>query len=307
MPAPRNGNTNEAVNKVADAARNVAHKATSTAHTVTDAARNVAHKATHTVTDAARNVADKATSTAHTVTDEVGRIGEQTVHAGADVLHRGAETARDTVQAGLNTAAQMFQGNTNEAANKTVGAGRDAADEAARTARTVTDEVGRIGEQTARTGADIARRSTEPTRDTVQAGLNTANETLQRMSDQFTKVLGFNGPQSEELARRASQNLQAVSQASSVLARGAQEVSREVFGLVQDRLQKNIDAVNRLAGCRSVQDYVAVQSDLMRDGLQQVIDTNKRIAELSVRTADEAARAIQGQADKNANQARRAA
>ena len=44
-----------------------------------------------------------------------------------------------------------------------------------------------------------------------------------------------------------------------------------------------------------MQDFVAVQSDLARDGLQQVIDTNKRIAELSVRVAEEAARSIQTQ------------
>src|SRR4051794_16076188 len=171
-----------------------------------------------------------------------------------------------------------------------------AADEAARTARTVTDEAARVGEQTARAGADMARRGTETARDTVQSGLNTANETFQRMSDQFTQVLGFNGPQAEELTRRSSQNLQAVSQASNVLARGFQEASNEWLNLARERVTKNMDGPNRLAGRRPVQDFVAPQSAPVRDGLQQVIDTNKRVAELSVRVADEAARAIQAQA-----------
>src|SRR3954451_16795704 len=168
----------------------------------------------------------------------------------------------------------------NDTNDKAAGAGRDAADEAARTAGAVTNQAAKIGQETARAGADVLDRGVKTARDAMQSGLTTATETFQRITDQFTQALGLNGPQSEELARCSSQNVQAVTQASTVLARGAQEISQEVFGLVQDRLTKNIEAVNRIVGSRSVQDLVAVQSDLVRDGLQQVIDTNKRISEL---------------------------
>src|SRR5215212_1773350 len=194
---------------------------------------------------------------------------------------------------------QMATRNDNNDQNK-------AADEAARTVRVVTDEAARVGEQTARAGADVFRRGTETARDNLQSGLNTANLSFERINDQFTQALGFNGPQAEEVARRSSQNLQAVSQASTVLAKGAQEVSREWVYLAQERMTKIMDGLNRLLGCRSVQDFVAVQSELVRDNLQQVIDTNKRVDEVSVRIADEAARSIQ-QAQDTANQPRRAA
>jgi hypothetical protein len=191
--------------------------------------------------------------------------------------------------------------------NRAADAGRKATDEAARTARTVTNEAAKVGEQTTRAAADLARQGAETTRKNLQAGLDTAAQSFQRMTDQVTQVLGFNGPQSEELARRSSQNLQAVSQANTVLARGFQEASHEWISLAQERMTKNMDGLNRLAGCRSVQDFVAVQSDLIRDSLWQIIDTNKRVAELSLHVAEEAAGIVRMQVDKTADIARRVA
>src|SRR5437868_13947280 len=82
-------------------------------------------------------------------------------------------------------------------------------------------------EEATRAGADIARRAGETTRSNLESGLNSTVQTFKRVTDQLTQVLGFAGPHAGEMARKSAQNVEAVSQASTVLTNGAQEISRE--------------------------------------------------------------------------------
>jgi phasin family protein len=187
--------------------------------------------------------------------------------------------------------------------DKTADAGRSTAEDVARGARAVAEEATQAGEHAARAGADLSRESAATVRDNVLSSAQSAVQGFQRVTDQFTQLLG--SPQAEELARRSSQNVEAVSQASTVIAHGFQEASREWFGLAQNQIAKNMDAFNRLAGCRTVQDMVAVQAELIRDNLQQTINTSRRLTELSARIAGDAARTMQASASNNAAGARR--
>ena len=60
---------------------------------------------------------------------------------------------------------------------------------------------------------------------------------------------------------------------------------------MQERLRKNAEGMTKLAQCRTLPDFAAVQSDLARDNLNQIIDLTRRIAEQSMKVADEAATA----------------
>jgi phasin family protein len=132
-----------------------------------------------------------------------------------------------------------------------------------------------------------AREAANGTEEAVQAGV----QGLRRVANEFSRVFGFAG-QSEEVARQASENVGAVTEAGSVLMRGFQELSREWLELVQQRVQTNAEGLTKLAKCRSLPDVAAVQSELARENLQQMIDNTRRIAERSIQVANEAARTI---------------
>jgi hypothetical protein len=205
-------------------------------------------------------------------------------------------------------------------------------EEANAIAETVEDEMANMDEskraeaRRSREQVESVQRVTDDVADTMKAGVESAQTMAQAMQDAVTnsfsafselarrsttQALPMMGRPAEGeaqgLTEEAAHNLRAVAQSGTALARGLQEVSREVVTRSQQRLQRNLDGLQALARCRSMTDFVEVQSSLLRDNLEQTVENSRRLAELTLQMTDEATKTVTVQADKTAQRFNRAA
>ena len=160
---------------------------------------------------------------------------------------------------------------------------------------------------TVQAGAEGAQVMARTMQEAVQTSLSTASELARLSTDQAMQLFNTRKGDTRSLGDETSRNLQALAQSGTVLARGVQDVSREWFELSQKRLLKNLDGLSSLAQCRSVPDFMAVQTSLIRDNLEQTLDNSRRMAELTRQLADEASRIVTAQAEKSLQRDSRAA
>jgi prophage DNA circulation protein len=163
----------------------------------------------------------------------------------------------------------------------------------ARRSREQVETVQRVTEgmaDTMKAGVEGAQIMARAMQEAMEGSFGVVSELARRSTDQAMQVVLPNGD--NRLAEQTSQNLHAVAQSGTVLARGVQDISREWVELSRKRLQKNLDGLTALARCRSVPDLVAAQASLIRDNLEQTLDNSRRITELTVQVAHEAARTM---------------
>ncbi|CAN7455190.1 phasin family protein [Phenylobacterium sp. LjRoot219] len=179
-----------------------------------------------------------------------------------------------------------------EAARVAAEAGTRQAKESARAAEAVAAKTAEAGRAAAKANSDILRSQMETAEQAVRSGLEASVRSFEGMSQNWTRALGAAAP-NPDLAEKSAQNVQVVSQASTVLAKGAQDASRAWLELTQRAMRTNLEALSQLAACRTMQEVVTLQSNLLRDNLQQAIESGEIIARVSSDTIREATRAMQ--------------
>ena len=62
--------------------------------------------------------------------------------------------------------------------------------------------------------------------------------------------------------------------------------------MVRHQVEKNMDHMNELWACRTPHDLAAIQSDMVRESVETALESSRRIAEMSLKMAEETGKQI---------------
>jgi phasin family protein len=69
-------------------------------------------------------------------------------------------------------------------------------------------------------------------------------------------------------------------------------ISQEYFAFVRHQIESGMNRMNELWRCRTPQEIAAVQTEFLRESMENVLQSGRRMADMSLRAVDDAGRQI---------------
>jgi len=98
----------------------------------------------------------------------------------------------------------------------------------------------------------------------------------------------------EDVVGMGKQNMDAVMQSTAILAQGLQEINAAWFSLAQNSIDDGMAATKAMLGTKNIGEAVKVPMDLAKSNYDHIVGETRKISELSMKVAEEAAGPITG-------------
>ncbi|OAF12982.1 Phasin protein [Bradyrhizobium centrolobii] len=154
----------------------------------------------------------------------------------------------------------------------------------------IRDTAIQASQEMARASADLLQQNAETAQRTLQFGLDMTTSLMNRSTDEFSRALGLSGDEAQRATERSARSAATVLQSTTAMAKGMSGLSQEYFAFVRHQIESSMDRMNELWRCRTPQDVVAVQSDFVREAVESAVESSRRMADMSLRTADDTAK-----------------
>ncbi len=187
--------------------------------------------------------------------------------------------------------------NMGDAARQT---GERTAEQASRVAQSAAEQTARIGQATAQAGEEVARvganllkQNAETLQNSWRFGLDMTTAVMGRSTEQISRTLGLTGHDAQEATERSARNAQSILYSATAASKVMSGMSQEYLELVRHQIEHGMERMNELWNCRTPQDLAAVQSDLFRDAVGRVLESSRRMADMSVKLTEDATKRME--------------
>jgi hypothetical protein len=147
------------------------------------------------------------------------------------------------------------------------------------------------GDEVARAGAQLLQQNAETVQNAWRFGLDMATKVMGRSTEELGRTLGFSGNEAQhaqQATERSARNTETILYTSTAATRMMSGMSQEYFEFVRQQMEKSMERMNELWRCRTPQDLAAVQSDVLRETVGSVLESSRKMADMSLKLADDA-------------------
>ncbi|WGD50988.1 phasin family protein [Bradyrhizobium sp. CB1650] len=149
-----------------------------------------------------------------------------------------------------------------------------------------------VGDEIAQVSANLFQQNAEMLQNTWRLEVDMATTVFSRSLDQLGRPLGLSGQEAQGAIERSARNAHTILQFANAVTKGMNEISREYFDFVRHRFENNMDHMNELWRCRNAQEIAALHTEVARDTVASVLESGRRMADMSLRVVDDAKKPI---------------
>jgi hypothetical protein len=157
-----------------------------------------------------------------------------------------------------------------------------------------------LNQRAAQSGLEMIDKNKEAAQQLWESATELFAYCARRSTDQMGRVFGVSGDGAENVAHRTSRSFDALLQSGDAITSASRELCREWFDTTRRMIDATVGRTESLVGCRTPNELLAMQLEIMRDSAEAALQGTKRMSEIS---ADAATQATQ----KMSETARRAA
>ena len=143
------------------------------------------------------------------------------------------------------------------------------------------DEVRQIHETTSKSVEDFIQHQ-------VNIGSELPSETVSRSSEKPP----IPSDEPESTAQDPEQKTKSITDQDAVLSEAFQSTSRLLFDYCQKQFERNFDALTKIAQAKSLNEAATIQQQLMREGMQHLVDDNKAITDAAAKAIHDASKSF---------------